>query len=527
MTCLTRKNVASCNLASKKKTYLLTSLFLASLFVYLYQFKITDLQHKVLGQQSVSQSPLTIPTFSKILFAKKQKQVFTKEEEEQQQQQQQIKKLQQLRQQLQLRLQQQQPRQQPQDPQEEERQNLTSGLRQECDKLCSKVNLRNVDTISDKNCERIKIACGITNCRATIDIVIPWVNGTDPNLQSKIMKEKMGNNTKYQDDKGQTAGRFRDFNQLKYLLRSIEQFGNAFARRIFIVANDQWPDYILPVEQTLRLRYIDHKQLFDYKFGEGEGKKRFPDQQGWYSFNSIAIQYLFPWIPTLSEAYLSFDDDFLLFKTTPLSALYDVNKHKAAFPIWKFWGPIVDSEHYKIDLLDDNQYMKTNEDQPDGYETTVGWWDRGHDVGRKYNSALIHCIKRSQNMCYIPQHGPLVLFKSLMKNIWKDNERDFYHTVSKHKFRQEFDGEVRWMSTLVGGNEYYKLVKYTTVDFDGLKKSTVQDVLGRISRNMKSADNLYFGCYNDELGDTLSIDEASAITKYYEYSYPKKATFEK
>ena len=53
--------------------------------------------------------------------------------------------------------------------------------------------------------------------------------------------------------------RFRDFNQLKYLLRSIEENTSQWARRIFLVTNKQIPQY-LNVNHS-RIRMINHEQV--------------------------------------------------------------------------------------------------------------------------------------------------------------------------------------------------------------------------------------------------------------------------
>jgi hypothetical protein len=51
---------------------------------------------------------------------------------------------------------------------------------QKCDKLVEGINVKNEKSIDDAKCQAIIKACGLPSCQMNIDVVILWVNGSDP-----------------------------------------------------------------------------------------------------------------------------------------------------------------------------------------------------------------------------------------------------------------------------------------------------------------------------------------------------------
>eukprot|EP00121_Abeoforma_whisleri_P000862 Awhi_evm1s765 len=381
-------------------------------------------------------------------------------------------------------LQEKQAQQPPQQPPEQQakasKKEELQELRDECDNLSKDWNIRNIHQVPSDICERLKISCGLKTCQAAVDMVIPWVNGTDPVWQKKMQQELARN----QKHKGQKAMRFREFGQIRYLLRSLEMYTSNVTRRIYIVACDQWPDFLVSAESTLRLRYISHRGLYEMKYGS-EAKK----DSDWYSFNSVAIQHMFPFIPTLSELYMSLDDDFLFLKNLSVNALYNRETGKAVWDAWK-WKPVLRANRYKNGLNDHNQYLPLEHDEVaefNQFERSVHlpWWQHGYNVAQKLPPHQ-KCVQDNRGACYIPQHGPMPLFKSLLKRLWEDNEQDFSHMIHYHKFRLVTDPE--------------------------MTKDTKPNILT--------------ACLNDKFED-MSEKEQREIMEKYEEMFDVKASFEK
>jgi len=93
-----------------------------------------------------------------------------------------------------------------------------------------------------------------------------------------------------------SAGRYRDMNEMKYSLRSIEQFA-PWIRKIFIVTNGQVPNWLNLNHPRIEL--ITHDMIF-------ANKSHLP------VFASPAIESNLHRIPGLSEKFLYFNDDVML-----------------------------------------------------------------------------------------------------------------------------------------------------------------------------------------------------------------------
>ena len=127
-----------------------------------------------------------------------------------------------------------------------------------------------VGSLTPMDCARMKETCGVSSCEASIDLVYLWVNGTDPQFVAKKNKTlhslaTMGETKHFNKnflEQATSGRRFRDFGELKYSLRSVDMFAR-WARRIFLVTDNQVPSFINPAE-SLRIRMVSHDDLFNY-----------------------------------------------------------------------------------------------------------------------------------------------------------------------------------------------------------------------------------------------------------------------
>jgi len=129
-----------------------------------------------------------------------------------------------------------------------------------------------------------------------IDIVFTWVDGSDPEWQNSFnttikkykSNELLGAST--------NESRFRNFNELKYSLRSICMYADFF-NKIYIVTAGQVPEWL--DTKNKRIEIVDHESIF-------------PKGDYLPTFNSHAIESRLHHIKELSENYLYFNDDFLI-----------------------------------------------------------------------------------------------------------------------------------------------------------------------------------------------------------------------
>ncbi|OJJ36337.1 hypothetical protein ASPWEDRAFT_404636 [Aspergillus wentii DTO 134E9] len=152
-----------------------------------------------------------------------------------------------------------------------------------------------------------------TDSLGPIDAVYTWVNGSDPTWKSKRdywhqlwIQEQDGlspNITNRQsadrNDQGDGAAdenHFRDNDELRYSVRSVEQYA-PWIRRIYIVTNGQVPSWL--DADSPRIQIVRHSDIF-------QNTSHLP------VFSSSAIESNLDRIPGLSDYFLYFNDDVFL-----------------------------------------------------------------------------------------------------------------------------------------------------------------------------------------------------------------------
>ncbi len=131
-----------------------------------------------------------------------------------------------------------------------------------------------------------------------IDIVIPWVDGTDPAwlAEKRFWEEKCPESDSTQDKMWFRGDiRYRDWGTLRYLFRGIEQFA-PWVQTVWFVTWGHFPDWLNQAHPKLKV--IRHEDYIPAEF--------LP------TFNSHTIELNFHRIPGLAEQFVYFNDDMFL-----------------------------------------------------------------------------------------------------------------------------------------------------------------------------------------------------------------------
>lgn len=144
-----------------------------------------------------------------------------------------------------------------------------------------------------------------------IDIVITWVDGSDPKLSAKRLKytDRRTHISEYKDIAAPT--RYSSLGEIYWCIKSIQRFA-PFVNRIYIVTDGQDPHVEQHVpELSIPVTIIDHSVIFkDYE-------EYLP------VFNSLAIETMLWRIPGLSENFAYLNDDFFLVAPVSPSDWFD------------------------------------------------------------------------------------------------------------------------------------------------------------------------------------------------------------
>ena len=129
-----------------------------------------------------------------------------------------------------------------------------------------------------------------------VDVVYTWVDGADPDWQRAKAEALHAADAESFIQDAVDEARFADNDELRYSLRSLEQYA-PWVRKIWIVTAGQTPAWL--DTDNPRVEIVDHRQVW-------------PDASDLPSFNSHAIEANLHRIPGLAEHFLYFNDDFLL-----------------------------------------------------------------------------------------------------------------------------------------------------------------------------------------------------------------------
>ena len=136
-----------------------------------------------------------------------------------------------------------------------------------------------------------------------VDIVITWVNGSDPKwfhqMKEDAAKANITISPQYSQD------RYVPHDEIKWALRSIESF-LPWYNMIHIVTDKKYPSWIR--KDHPKIHWVDHDTIF---------------HNGYHSYSSTAIQFSFVYIPNISRRFIIMDDDCIFLNNLTINDFYD------------------------------------------------------------------------------------------------------------------------------------------------------------------------------------------------------------
>lgn len=140
----------------------------------------------------------------------------------------------------------------------------------------------------------------------TIDAIITWVDGNDPNWKAK-KDHALKTNINYKiSDEGNLSKRYKECDEIFYCIHFIRK--NApWINTIYLITDNQRPSWLnIEMCKKLDICIVSHEEIFS------EHPHALP------TFNSRSIETAITNIPSLSEKFIYFNDDvFIVKKVTP------------------------------------------------------------------------------------------------------------------------------------------------------------------------------------------------------------------
>ncbi len=243
-----------------------------------------------------------------------------------------------------------------------------------------------------------------------IDFVVTWVDGGDV----EWLKKK----SRYQDIEIEASiQRYRDWGLFKYWFRSVERHA-PWVNRIFVVTDDQTPEFLNIVHPKLRL--VSHKDFISEEY--------LP------TFSSHVIENNLHRIEGLSDKFVYFNDDMYLNRDVKPTDFFKKGKPCYAL-IERPLVPALPMGAHNYASINDMAVINKYFTRKDIVRRL------GHFLNPRYGKSEI------KNALMLPwhhlqhfedNHMPVPYLKSTFEEVWA-LEPELLNEVSKNKFRTPFD----------------------------------------------------------------------------------------
>ena len=248
-----------------------------------------------------------------------------------------------------------------------------------------------------------------TSKEGFIDFVVTWVDGSD----KAWLKEK----EKYQPtaDMDGDIVRYRDFDTLKYMLRSIEKFA-PWVRKVFLVTNGQVPKWLNLSCKKLQL--VKHSDFIPHEY--------LP------TFNPQTIEWHLHKIEGLSENFVYFNDDVILTNDVKPKDFFKNGLPKDTFGLG-MTRPVALFSHICF-----NNMMVLNKHFP--FKQTIKK-NRHKFFSLKQGKIFFRNVILSSRHVFYGMYEPhvtLALKKGYFELLWKC-EGEWIHSTCQNKFRSKND----------------------------------------------------------------------------------------
>lgn len=335
-----------------------------------------------------------------------------------------------------------------------------------------------------------------------IDFVVLWVDGKDPEWkkQRDFYAEQINDDDSFRNGNE----RFRDWEQLNYWFRGVEQFA-PWVNRIHFVTCGHLPGWLDTKHPKLHI--VRHDEIIP--------KEYLP------TFSSRAIELCIKNIEGLSERFVFFNDDMFLVSPIPETVFFKdglpcCEVGLGSFPTnWQhFWSCM---------LLQDMQLINRNFISR---EVVRRHWRKFfcpvYGYRKNKNTVLQLPWRRESFSFFWTPHAPVPYLKSVHEEVW-EREKDSLLKTCSHRFRS-FDDVNQyvflWWQICEG--------KFTPARAETLSAyvSVLDDPEIICNTILKHERPIL--CINDtRLNENEFIERKRRINQAFDALFPEKCSFEK
>ena len=243
-----------------------------------------------------------------------------------------------------------------------------------------------------------------------IDIVIPWVDGSDPDWQREFKKywaQESG-----RDDNSEI--RYRDWDNLQYLFRGIEKFA-PWVRKVHFITTGQRPQWLNL--NAPKLNFVKHEDFIP--------KECLP------TFSVRPIELNIHRIEGLSEQFVYFNDDYFLLRPVKKERFF-----RNGLPCDMAVLDTLSMGSRGHILMNDMTLVNKHFDKNKVLKSHPWQW-----LNPKYRGQLMRTLSLlpfSVFPGFRNHHMPQAFLKSTFREVW-NAEESLLREVSSHRFRDISD----------------------------------------------------------------------------------------
>lgn len=335
-----------------------------------------------------------------------------------------------------------------------------------------------------------------------IDIVVPWVDSTDPTWIEQY--------NHYRPENPITdRGRYRNWDIFRYWFRAVERYA-PWVNKVFLVTNGTFPTWINP--QCPKLVMLRHEDYIPMQY--------LP------TFSSHTIELNMDKIPGLSEHFVYFNDDVFLNAPTKPEDYFidglpcDCNAETLFVSPW--YDPI-DRFSVKIIMFCDIAAINRHFDRRKTVRQAPKKWFGSHLWDKYFLSTVQMSLMGVGGFQFFRlRHWDQPFLKSTIQEVW-EKEPDMM-AKSCTRFRQDVSlNQYVFRYWQFASNKFHP-VKWNTGRSINLSSQTVNEV-----RDILLEGKIRSLCLNDSpyCTDEESSSVERILQETFEKKFPKKSIFEK
>ncbi|WP_313467728.1 Stealth CR1 domain-containing protein [Streptococcus parasuis] len=334
---------------------------------------------------------------------------------------------------------------------------------------------------------------------STIDFVVMWVDGNDPEWQKEKAKYTVDSNA------DGSIYRYRDFGLLKYWFRGIEKFA-PWANNIFFVTWGHVPEWL--DLSNPKLKIVNHSDYIPAEY--------LP------TFSANTIENNLHRIEGLSENFVLFNDDFYLINYVDETDFFKNGKPMDTVAlnvqcpqkslVSRYFG--INNTAIINDHFDFKKSLKEN-----------FWKWFSFKNGKPMLRSII--LKSCPRFPGFWQHHLATSFcKSTFEEVWS-NEYETLNQTSTHRFRESTDVN-QWLFKdwqIAAGNFEVRSIKFGEafyIDRDG-----IASIQSKITNYIVKQKGKMIAINDGEMTDTEFENLVADLTNSFNKILPEKSSFEK